>query len=100
MSFPEHLKAQRERLGLTQAELASFLEVSPRAVWQWEQGTLPHVLTQEGAIARLSKAKQEPKSKCSQCNGSGWERIGDANLIRCRECDGTGKQRVRKGTND
>ena len=58
MTFPEQLKVQRERLGLTQAELASFLDASPRAVWQWEKGTLPHVLTQEGAIARLSKAKR------------------------------------------
>lgn len=58
MTFPEQLKAQRERLGLTQAELASFLDVSPRAVWQWEKGTLPHVLTQEGALARLTKAKR------------------------------------------
>ena len=60
MTFPEQLKAQRERLGLTQAELASFLDVSSRAVWQWEQGTLPHVLTQEGALARLTKAKLRP----------------------------------------
>ncbi len=58
MTFPEQLKAQRERLGLTQSELAAFLDVSSRAVWQWEQGTLPHVLTQEGALARLTKAKR------------------------------------------
>ena len=58
MTFPEQLKAQRERLGLTQSELAAFLDVSPRAVWQWEKGTLPHVLTQEGALARLTKAKR------------------------------------------
>jgi len=58
MTFPEQLKTHRERLGLTQAELASFLDVSPRAVWQWEKGTLPHVLTQEGALARLSKANR------------------------------------------
>ena len=58
MNFPEKLKAQRERLGLTQVEIASFLDVSPRAVWQWEKGTLPHVLTQEGALARLTKAKR------------------------------------------
>lgn len=58
MTFPEQLKAQRKRLGLTQAELAAFLDVSPRAVWQWERSTTPHVLTQEGAIARLTKAKR------------------------------------------
>lgn len=61
MTFPEQLKTHRERLGLTQAELASFLEVSPRAVWQWEKGELPHILTQEGALARLTKAKKRPK---------------------------------------
>ena len=56
--FPEQLKNHRERLGLTQAELAAFLDVSPRAIWQWEKGTLPHVLTQEGVLARLTKAKR------------------------------------------
>lgn len=56
MNFAQQLKTHRERLGLTQAELASFLEVSPRAVWQWEKGKLPHILTQEAALARLSKA--------------------------------------------
>lgn len=61
MGFAEQLKDHSERLGLTQAELAAFLDVSPRAVWQWEKGTLPHVLTQEGALARLSKAKKRPK---------------------------------------
>lgn len=58
MDFTEKLKAQRERLGLTQAELAAFLDVSPRAVWQWEKGMLPHILTQEAALARLTKAKR------------------------------------------
>lgn len=58
MNFAQQLKTHRERLGLTQAELASFLDVSPRAVWQWEKGMLPHVLTQEGALARLTKAKR------------------------------------------
>ncbi len=66
MTFSEQLKNHRERLGLTQAELASFLDVSPRAVWQWEKGTLPHVLTQEGALARLSKAKTRRKGTNSQ----------------------------------
>jgi len=61
MGFPEQLKSHRERLGLTQAELALFLEVSPRAVWQWEKGKLPHILTQEGALARLTKTKKRPK---------------------------------------
>jgi DNA-binding XRE family transcriptional regulator len=61
MTFPEQLKTHRERLSLTQAELATFLEISPRAVWQWEKGELPHILTQEAALARLTKAKRAPK---------------------------------------
>lgn len=75
MTFPDQLKGQRERLGLTQAELASFLDVSPRAVWQWEKGTLPHVLTQEGALARLSKAKRR-----SQGTNDLDQRTGRADL--------------------
>lgn len=60
MTFPEQLKTHRERLGLTQAGLAAFLEVSPRAVWEWEKGEPPSILTQEGALARLAKAKKTP----------------------------------------
>jgi transcriptional regulator with XRE-family HTH domain len=66
MDFTEKLKAQRERLGLTQAELAAFLDVSPRAVWQWEKGMFPHVLTQEGALARLTKAKRRSQGTNNQ----------------------------------
>jgi DNA-binding transcriptional regulator YiaG len=57
MNFAEQLKAERERLGLTQAGAAAFLEVSPRAVWKWEHGNEPLVVTQEGVLARLKKAK-------------------------------------------
>lgn len=57
MSFAENLKSERKRLGLTQAEAAALLGVSPRAVWQWEQGEEPLQVTQEGAIARLKRAK-------------------------------------------
>lgn len=61
MSFAEQIKFERERLGLTQAEAATLLDISPRAVWQWEQGQEPIKLTQEGALARLQKFK--PKKK-------------------------------------
>jgi hypothetical protein len=35
-------------------------------VWQWEKGTLPHALMQEGALARLSKAKTRRKGTNEQ----------------------------------
>jgi transcriptional regulator with XRE-family HTH domain len=57
MTFAENLKSERKRLGLTQAEAATLLGVSPRAVWQWEQGEQPLAVTQEGAIGRLKKRK-------------------------------------------
>lgn len=57
--FPELLKEQRERLGLTQAETAVLLDVSLRAYATWERGDgpTPLILTQEGALARLSELK-------------------------------------------
>jgi len=96
MTFAEQLKTHRERLGLTQAELAALLDVPARTHWEWESGkTTPHAITQEGALARLAKAGE----RCPQCKGSGWERIGEANLICCRECKGAGKQRIRRNEN-
>lgn len=57
MTFAEQLKVECERLGLTQAEAATLLGVSPRAVWKWLHGDEPLAVTAEGVIARLKKAK-------------------------------------------
>jgi len=54
MTFPNQLKQLRKQLSLNQTELAQFLEVSPRSVWKWENGELPHILTQEAALHRLN----------------------------------------------
>lgn len=64
MTFADKLKAERKRLGLTQAEAAALLEVSFEAVSKWERGIPPEGparITQEGALARLAKART-PKS--------------------------------------
>ncbi len=58
MTFADQLKSHQQRLGLTQAELAAFLEVSPRVVWDWMNGKAPPKLTQEGALARLKARKK------------------------------------------
>lgn len=51
----------RQRLGLTQAEAASALEIGLRTYAVWERDDdpkrKPSVLTQEGALARLRKIK-------------------------------------------
>ncbi len=57
MTFAEKLKAHQKRLGLTQAEIAELLDVSPRAVWQWMQGDEPIAIAKEGALARLKARK-------------------------------------------
>ena len=58
MSFADQLKQERERLGITQAQAASLLDVPARTYWEWESGkTEPHTITQEGALARTKKAK-------------------------------------------
>jgi transcriptional regulator with XRE-family HTH domain len=58
MSFAEQLKFECDRLGLTQAEAATLLEVSPRAVWKWLHGDEPELaVTREGILARLKRAK-------------------------------------------
>ena len=62
MTFAEQLKTQRKRIGLKQADLAALLEVPARTYWEWEAGkTEPHVVCQEGALARLRKTKERRK---------------------------------------
>lgn len=58
MKFAGQLKEHRKRLGLTQPQTAAILNVSARVHWEWEAGkTEPYAITQEGALARLKKAK-------------------------------------------
>jgi transcriptional regulator with XRE-family HTH domain len=63
MSFANRLKSERTRLGLTQAEAAAALDIGLRTYAVWERDDdpkrKPHVLTQEGAIARLRKLKTQ-----------------------------------------
>lgn len=56
MTFAEQLRSERQRLGLSQAELARVLEVSFEAVSKWERDLVaPAKVTQEGVLARLYK---------------------------------------------
>lgn len=53
--FGDRIKAERLRLGLTQARCAEILGMSKRWVEQAEAGHEPPEITQEGALARLSE---------------------------------------------
>jgi len=58
MSFATTIKSERTRLGLTQSEAATLLNVPARTLWEWEHGkTEPLAVTQEGVIARFKRAK-------------------------------------------
>ena len=61
-AFPCVLKRFRGQMGVTQQGLADLLEVSRNTVKAWERGDprrQPHILTQEAAVARLTKAMEE-----------------------------------------
>ena len=56
MTFAEILKEMRLELHLSQPACAAHLGVSRRTLQYWEAGEarhIPHVLMQEGALARL-----------------------------------------------
>ncbi len=58
MTFADLIKTERQRLGLTQAEAATLLDVPARTLWEWEHGkTTPLAVAQEGVAARLKRAR-------------------------------------------
>ena len=61
MNFAQHLLSERTRLGLTQTEAAVVLETSASWVDKAERNQrAPHILMQEGALARLAKVTPTP----------------------------------------
>lgn len=62
MSFAAQLKAERERLGITQAQAASLLSIAKRTYCDWEAGNVvPHRYMQHGALCDLRATKKRPK---------------------------------------
>lgn len=62
MDFADRLRNERKRLGLTQAEADAVLKTCKGQVAAWEsKRNKPHILTQEGALARLRNRKAPPK---------------------------------------
>lgn len=61
MAFGNRLRLRRLVLGWSQKEMAVMLDVSPRAVYKWETGKPPILLTQEAVDARLTIAENQRK---------------------------------------
>jgi DNA-binding XRE family transcriptional regulator len=56
----ERLKSQRERLGFTQAQMATLLEVSSLTIWKWESGgAAPRASRVPQILERLALGKRE-----------------------------------------
>jgi DNA-binding transcriptional regulator YiaG len=53
-TFSDTIKAERARLGISQAVTAWVLGVSLSTVANWERGRSPNALTQSGALAVLA----------------------------------------------
>lgn len=61
MAFGNRLRLRRLVLGWSQKEMAVMLDVSPRAVYKWETGKPPILLTQEAVDARLTIVENQRK---------------------------------------
>ena len=62
MNFSEKLIRLRKREGISQEELASYLEVSRQAVSRWEQGTDPMLDT--GVLSACGSASASAWTGC------------------------------------
>lgn len=58
MKFSDIIKAKREKLGMTQTEMAAAIGVSPRTLWDWESGEEPDELKKVGVLSLLRKLKK------------------------------------------
>jgi len=59
MNIAKEIKTLREKLGLSQAECAKILDISPRKLWAWENGKPPSRIEQYGIIPLLESTKSE-----------------------------------------
>ena len=73
MTFSEKLMRLRKREGLSQEELAAYLEVSRQAVSRWEQGT---ALPDAGNLRKL-RQRFRVSSDWLLTEEQGWEALGD-----------------------
>jgi transcriptional regulator with XRE-family HTH domain len=62
MTFPDKLRSERARLGLTQAQTEKALGLTKKQIATWEQGrNTPRLIVQESIIDKLKKIKRSPK---------------------------------------
>lgn len=63
-AFPTALRAHREKLGLTQADLAAYVGTTQWTICQWESGkATPSPYSRVGIIVMLACAGQKMRIK-------------------------------------
>jgi DNA-binding transcriptional regulator YiaG len=60
---PQQVRTIRERLGLTQAQLAEALDVQPNTVARWERGELPISRVTEFALKYLQGTQKRRRPR-------------------------------------
>jgi hypothetical protein len=63
LRFADQLKAEQERLGLRDPEMAALLSISPRTYAHWKTDRPPIEVAQEGALARCKRARKRAKAE-------------------------------------
>jgi DNA-binding transcriptional regulator YiaG len=82
---PEILRCARRSLGLTQADLAMFMDVAPETISRWETGAEPFKRTVQLAMAAIvelfeSNAAKEWKKKVAELGGDTYPGSGPVKL--------------------
>jgi DNA-binding XRE family transcriptional regulator len=54
MQFANLLKEYRDKHKLSQSDLSKIVGVSPRSIWDWENGKPPRQLMREAIAAKLN----------------------------------------------
>ena len=92
MNFSEKLIRLRKREGISQEELASYLEVSRQAVSRWEQGT---ALPDAGNLLKLRQRFGVSVDWLLE-DSQGWETLTEATLVVGEKREAVPAPKVRK----
>jgi DNA-binding transcriptional regulator YiaG len=59
-TLAKELRATRRKLGLTQAQCAKLLDIAPRKLWAWEDGSAkPSLIEQHGLPLLLESIERK-----------------------------------------
>jgi DNA-binding transcriptional regulator YiaG len=66
MNIAKEIRTAREKLGLTQTQCAKLLDISPRKLWAWEDGSAKPSRIEQYGILPLLESKARPKQEAAR----------------------------------